>query len=256
MRAIDETAVDDPVEQSKQAIEDISPSVSSRVLEFEWINPNTRTLEKFQFTQEALGFFPVQEFNALLADTAKSFTDGTNGLKLGDLFSPKVRQQIEVPQGVALTEEGVNKVVDEIGVELIQGFFYLIKILPEFQLDVICMSLGVPPGQRAWVKEQLKQPISKNGLKIDEGFDILSVFIQQNVREIKRFLFEKATDLFSLAQREVLGDDQQSEEEPIEATALEIPTGTPVTEEPMPAPTSPGGTPSSTSSPDIPVNVL
>lgn len=249
MRAIDNSAIDDPVEQTKQAIEDIQPSIASRVVEFDWVNPNNGQREKFQFTQEPLGFYPVQEFNALLADTAKSFTDGTNGLALGDLFSPKIREQVEIPQ--SFTEDSVNEVVDEIGVELIQGFFYLIKILPEFQLDVMCMSLGIPPGQRTWVKQQLKQPVSQGGLTIDEGFDILSVFVAQNVREIRRFLFDKATDLFSQTRREVLGDDQPDEsEQPAEMEpVVDIPPSTAMNQPSTPEPPTPGGMPSSTSSP-------
>lgn len=250
MRQINDAAVDDPVEQSKQVIEDLKPSIVYRDIQFDnWINPNTRELASFTFRQEALGFYPVQELNVLLADAIKSFTEGSNGVKLGDLFKEEVRQQIPLPDSV--DEDSVNTLMSE-NEALISAFLHLVKILPDFQLDIMMLSLGVEPGAREWAKAQLKRPVSKGGLSIDDGFDILSVFITQNVREIKRFFAEKGRDLVSQIQRELLDGDQsegdQTETPDIEATAIPVPVPTP-TPVPAPEPSTPGGTPSNTSSP-------
>ena len=254
MRQIDDKAVDDPVEQSKQVLEDLKPSIIYRDIQFDsWLNPNTRELQSFTFRQEALGFYPVQELNVLLADAIKSFTDGSNGVKLGDFFKPEVRESIPLPQSV--DEDSVNQLVSENGA-LIAAFLHLVRILPEFQLDLMMLSLGVEPGARPWAKTQLKRPVSQGGLSIDDGFDLLSVFITQNVREIKRFFVEKGRDLVSQIQRELLDEGQSSDEEAktpdIEVTRIPVPETSPAP--PIPVPNTHGGTPSSTFSPVTLVN--
>lgn len=219
-----------PTEQSRAAIEAIESSVFQRDLTFKWIHPDGTLVDRV-YTQAQLGMFPVQEFATTVTEVLESFTEGELRMKLGELFQGKVQMPVN------LDADTVNSFVDD-NMAYIQAFFQLVRKVPELQLDVICLSLGVPRQERAWAKQQLAEPPHRGGLTVEEGFDLLITFIKQNASLLRETLVGKAKELGAVFMEEVL--DQIPD---LEGTATE-------TEK---APTSevastPGGTPSSTSS--------
>ena len=114
---------------------------------------------------------------------------------------------------------------------IIDVVFKLVEIAPDFQLDVIALSLGVHPRRVEWFKEAISDPPHRGGLTITEGFDILKTFIRQNASEIRDFFVDEATSLVKEFRLAVGMEDEEGESD-----------------------SSTGGTPSSTTSQDIQVS--
>lgn len=227
----EQIAATEQIAQSRQAIEALEPSVAPRELRFEWTDPAGQPIERV-YIQAQLGMFPTQEFTTRISEILDSFVQGEMGMKIGDLF----RGGLSMP--VTMDEGAVNSIVDE-NMELIKAFFKLLQVLPDLQLDIICLSLGVPRAERAWAKLQLQEPPHRGGLTVEDGFDLLEVFIKQNAPLVKDTVVGKAQSLVKVFRLEVLG---QAEEETV---VEEVET----TEEDLLS--SLGGTPSSTSSQDM-----
>lgn len=221
----------DRIRQNREAIEAMEPATATREWKFNWTHPNGQPIE-MTYYQEELGLFPAQEFVTIITEILDSFVDGEMGMKIGDLF----RGDVKMP--VTFDAESVNSVVED-NMQLIKAIVKLVQILPEFQLDIICLSLGVPRKEREWAKTQLSDIPKRGGLTVTDGFDILKYFIQQNASLVKETFLGKARELVDVFRLEILDLEPTS---PTDSTA----------EEEEMALSSPGGTPSSTSSPDIP----
>ena len=229
---------DDSVEKAKGAIEALDPSEERRIVKFDLMMP-TGVQEERTFIQEPLGFFLVQQFTTMMTDVVEGFVKGEYGVKLGELFRGDIRQQIAMP--AELNEESVNNIVTE-NMQIIEAFLQVIRLLPELQQDIFCLSLGVPRNQREWFKNAISEPPSRGGLTTDEGFDLIKAFIRQNAKHIRRFFEEQAQEVVEEFRLWVL----QEEPEQVDSTATEetIDHSEPST----------GGKPSSTSSQPIPAS--
>lgn len=227
-----ESEITRKIDENRQAINDLEPATPQREIKFDWLKPDGQPIAK-SYIQAELGMFPSQEFGTLVTSILDSFIKGEMGMSIGELF----RGEIDAP--VTLDAEAVTDFVSE-NVQIIQAFVKVVQIAPDFQKDVICLSLGIPRMERAWAKEQMSEPPHRGGLTVNDGFDILKVFIQQNATLLRETFLGKARELVEVFRLEVLG--QQTETEP--------------TEEEMPeeSEASLGGTPSSTFSLPTPVN--
>ena len=240
------TKVDEQVDQGRRMIEDLEPGIQVVERVFMWPGADGN-VHPVPYTQETLGMFPAQEWMNMMLAVVRDLLVGKYGIKIGELFksattssdSRSILQQI-VPE--ALDEDSVNKVVDS-NIDMIQAFLNLITIVPDLLHETIALSLGVRRKQREWFKDQISEPPSRGGLTVDEGFDILGTFVRQNGDSIRRFLGEKIQDLY----KEVMATLPQ-ETEPEQKDETETPT-------PKTDTSSPGSTPSSTSSQDIPASV-
>ncbi|MBA2725195.1 MAG: hypothetical protein H0U53_04325 [Actinobacteria bacterium] len=235
-------------QKNVDAIEALEPSVAERDVTFDWVLPDGKEVRRV-YTQAMLGMFPAQEFGTIVTSILKSFVQGDMGLKLGELF----RGEVSMP--TSFDADAVDKTVDE-NVHLISAFIKLVEILPEFQLDVLCLSLGVPRKECAWAKEQMQEPPRRGGLTVIEGFDLLKVFIQQNAELVRETVTGKARELVDVFRLEVLGHDLKpepgQEDETPSSTPMNTSTDQPIA--PWTSPSSHGLTPSSTSSPATPAS--
>lgn len=234
---VDDTEAAERIKQSRDAIEAIEPSdgAPSRTLTFHgWRLPDGSPVGDAgkSYVQAQLGMFPVQEFGVLVSGALNEFTQGDIGARIGDLF----RGDVQMP--VTMDSESVNKVVSE-NEALIMAFFKLMRMLPSFQLDVMCLSLGVPRREREWFKDCVQEPPHRGGLDVEAGFGILIYFVRQNARLIQDSVMGKARELVEVFQLEVLGRSKKTTSERSD-------------DHPQP---SPGTTPSSTSSVPIPASV-
>lgn len=233
----------DEVRRSREAIEAIDPSggYPEREITFSgWLLPDGQTRVDRTYIQAELGMFPVQEFTTLVTEVIDSFTEGEMGMKIGDLF----RGDIQMPDN--FDPSTVNDMVDE-NMALVKAFVKAVQMLPGFQKEIITLSLGVPRGERNWFKDCISEPPSRGGLRVDEGFDILIVFIKQNASLLKDTFLGKARELVDTFRLEVLGEETSSD------STSETETATSSVDQALSS--SPGGTPSSTSSPATPASV-
>ena len=182
--------------------------------------------KEFTWTQATLGFIPIQQFFNKIGREIRNFVKGEYGIKLGELMGPAMRQRIQAPE--KLDEGEVNRVVDE-NEGLIQAIVEAIQKIPDLELEIIGLSLGVRPGQMAWFKAAVSEPPHRGGLTIEEGFILLTTFVRQNHAAVRRFFEDQGKALFD------------------EISAIINP---PSAEEQADNQSSSGGTPSSTSSPD------
>lgn len=233
--------IQEQVEQSREAIEAIESSIETRTLTFTgWTQPDGRDAGERTYVQGPLGMFPVQEFTTQTTAILNSFIQGDMGLRIGELF----RGEVKMP--TQFDGETVDKVVED-NIELIKAFIKLVEMFPDYQKDIIALSLGVRRSEREWFKECISEPPHRGGLTLEDGFDILIWFIKQNAELIRRVGRGKARELVDTFALEVL--NRKPEEETENSSTEEQPK---TTEESF---DSPGGTPSSTSSPATPVNV-
>ena len=210
--------------KSEGAVEALMPSTSARTLRFNLVN-DQGVMQPYEFVQATLGFVPMQKFFNQVRREIQNFVKGEYGIKLGELF----RGEVSMPAASELVSADVDSVIEE-NQAIIDVVFKLVEIAPDFQLDVIALSLGVHPRRVEWFKEAISEPPHRGGLTITEGFDILKTFIRQNASEIRHFFVDEATSLvkeFRLA----VGLEEEGESD-----------------------SSPGGTPSSTTSQDTPVS--
>jgi hypothetical protein len=244
---ITEDEVDQQVADSQKAIESLESSVPHRIVKFNWFNTDGSPLVA-EYSQEELGFFGVQEFTTLTTDSVRELTREQKdefgnvispGLKISELFSNTDLQK-QMANPTTFDVEQLEKTVDQ-NEKLINGFLSLIKMLPGYQQEVLCMSLGVPRNNREWVKLQFQEPVSRGGLSVKDGFDLINTFIIQNAPVIRDFFAGQGKQLIATFQEHVLQQTPAEDE-----TTTEVPKA---------APASLGGTPSSTSSPDIQENV-
>lgn len=232
------------IQEAQEAIEAIEPAgkFPPREIVFRgWILPSGQVLEEKRYVQDKLGMFPVQEFTTITTTILNNFLQGDMGIRIGELF----RGEVQMPSD--FSPESADKVVQD-NIELIKAFVKLVEIFPDYQKDIIALSLGVRRGEREWFKDCISEPPHRGGLTVEEGFDLLTVFIQQNAKLIRRVAVGKAQDLVETFMLEVMEREPAQKEETETSSTDQTPA--PVQVEPP----TPGSTPSSTSSQDIPVN--
>lgn len=234
----------DPIGDSERAIEALEPSTSTREVKMNLLYPDG-TQREVVFIQAELGFLPAQRFFTRISREIKSFVDGEYGIQLGELFSGGLQARIKMPAN--MTEEAVNTVVSE-NQQMIEAFLKLIDIVPEFQTDVIALSLGVPRGNVKWFKEAIEEPPHRGGLTIKEGFELVRRFIRQNAVALRRFFEEEGKSLVAEFDLWVVHGGEKATKDSSEEEIV----GPGMTE---PVMSTPGGRPSSTSSPATPASV-
>lgn len=248
---------------SRQAIEAIDPpGFPDRVIKVKWLDPGYSQILEKDYTQATLGMFPVQEFTTLISETLQQFIDGDLGIKLGELFRGEIQAPVVTNEGGGIDAEAVEDFLSD-NMQIVQAFIKLVQKVPELQLEIMCLSLGIPRLERAWAKERMQEPPHRGGFTVPEGFDILIWFIRQNAELVRETVLGKAQDLVAEFQLHVLHSEDHEMYEgkarkkvPLESSSVSTETAsTAEAETPTPQPSSPGGTPSSTSSPDIPVSV-
>lgn len=203
------------LELNRHAITILRGSKIGRKLEFPMIGPDGQP-GIFEFYQDTLGMMPMQDFFTNVKTQIQSFVDGEYGFKLGELF----RGETEMPSAQEVigslatansggngsdgeaTGEDLDNVVDQYR-PFINAFFKLVDIVPGLEMDIYILSLGVEAQQEAWFRSAVSRPPSQGGFTIDEGFDILRMFIKQNARDIRRFFTEMATDLATTFREEM-----------------------------------------------------
>lgn len=233
----------DRIGEAERAIEALEPSTPAYEVRMNLLYPDGAQREVV-FIQAEIGFLPAQRFFTRVSREIKSFVDGEYGIKLGELFSGGFSARAMMPS--EMTEGAVNKVVSD-NQQMIEAFLKLVDIVPEFQADVMALSLGVPRGDVDWFKDAIEEPPHRGGLTIADGFELLRRFIRQNAVALRRFFEEEGKSLvaeFDLwvvheGVKQVILDDEKE-------------VGPGMTE---PDTSTPGGRPSSTSSQATPASV-
>jgi hypothetical protein len=219
--------VTEEINASNNALVALAAKAPGRWLRFNLLNRDGTGLEVREYYQSQLGLMPMQDFFNQVRQEVQNVVAGDAGFSLGELFTRG--GDMEIPKLGEATGEEVNELVQE-NMVLIQAVLDLIKRIPDFELDVYCLALGVHRNDKDWVKAALAEPPYRGGLSIDEGVDIMRQFLRDNIVAVQRFFTEDVPAIINDV-REILADLRP-------AATIDV------------ADLSTGGTPSSTTSPD------
>lgn len=229
---------DEVTAKAAHAIDSLEPTATaeapSKSREFMLWDYQAAQQVRREYQQAELGFLPAQRFFMMVNKKLKGFVDGEFGVTIGELFGGggDLRQQMKMPD--ELSETAVNDAVSQ-NEPLIRAFFTLVEMMPDLQMDIIALSLGVPRGEANWFRNAIEEPPARGGLTIDEGFELLEYFVIQNAGALRRFFTKKGRNLVEVINLYVIHQGQLPK--PPEDTATS------------------GGTPSSTSSLATPASV-
>lgn len=225
--------ITEQAQESRAALDALLPlhpeKAPPRELAFNWVTPQGNAVIK-RYVQAQLGLAGVEEFSTRLTEVVDSFMKGEFGIKVGELF----RGEVEMP--VQLDADETQAFVDE-NEQLITAFIKVLQIVPGLRLDITVLALGIPRLEREWAKGQLSEPPYRGGLSVEEGFDILTMFIRQNAVLLRRTLLGKARELVEVFRLEVL------DEEPTPTSSDSTPPSSGTTPPTTALSGSPGATP-------------
>lgn len=225
------------IQDSESALKAMLPGEAHLVWELNGIDAHGGE-HTLRYVQSELSFFEKQDFITLLGGYIDRFANGEFGIDLKDLFSGDLRSQVSIPTDVSA--EDAQKAIEE-NAELIKTLLKVVNSLPQLQVNLMLLALGVPPNERDFVSEILRGPVWKGGLTDDQAIVILKTFISQNAGPIRDFFSQKGQELVEHFQKEVL-DKSTEEKSPSgdtnggtpSSTTPQQPASTPQTSEPGP----------------------
>ncbi len=109
----------------------------------------------------------------------------------------------------------------------IEAFLEILGEVPEIEQDIMALSLGVRRRDRDDFKDAISQAPHLGGLTNTQAKDILVVFIQQNVRQIRRFLGEELQEI-GQALMEAVGELTPGRDEPSSGTTASNTSSPPI----------------------------
>lgn len=197
------------IQNSEDALKAMIPDVPHRIWHVHLRDADGVEWD-LRYVQSELSFFEKQDFTTLIGRYFDRFAEGEFGIGIKDIFSDDLRTKIAIPTEV--TPEAAEKMVDE-NTGLIKAIIKVVNELPDLQMKIILIALGVPPKERKAVAESLRGPVWKGGLTDDQGFDILKTFISQNAVAIRDFFLKRARDLVDHFQNEVFPQEEAEPED-------------------------------------------
>lgn len=177
--------VTEELNKSELVVAKLAAKAPGRWLRFELLDRSGTGFETVEFYQSQLGLMPMQEFFNRIRREIQNVMSGEYGTSIGELFTG----DMAAPKIEGATAADVNKLVSE-NMTLINAVLDLIQRVPDFELDVYCLALGVHERDVDWVKKGLSQPPYRGGLTIQEGPDIIRTFVRDNAAAVIRFFTE------------------------------------------------------------------
>jgi hypothetical protein len=183
----------DPVVKDEEPIA-VEEDVKKRVAHKEWnvrgkytIKYSNGELEDNIFDrtyiQKPLSYLAFGEFTGLVGRKLAEAMRGPDGLSLDRLTPGEASIPLEFNDGrVSIANEG--DVVDPI----IQGIARLASYVPDLMAEAQCIWLRVPNHERIRVVDIWSASTDEGGMTLDEGEEMLNIFIEQNYDELNTFL--------------------------------------------------------------------
>lgn len=138
--------------------------------------------DHLKFTQRPLSFFgKIEVFGALGGAVEKALQ---GGLSLGEILE-------DVPDSKSSVSEFAE------ADQFIKSIARLVQYAPDFLKELYVISLGVPSGERDYVKMIMELPEDEGGLSDDQGIQILETFVSQNWDVLLDFFTKKILPVFN-----------------------------------------------------------
>jgi hypothetical protein len=150
-----------------------------------------------EYDQKPLSYTSMIQFTGLLGRKIDEAMSGPEGLtlesvgELADIARTASSGQITLSRG------------DFAGIDsFVRGFAKLASYVPDIIDEAQCIWLRVPFRDRMLVREIWGKPVDEGGLSVDDGEEMLTLFIRQNYEELERFFAERLRRIGQAIQRE------------------------------------------------------
>lgn len=139
---------------------------------------------KRAYVQKPLSYHAFGEFTGLIGRKLAEAMRGPDGLSLDRLTPGEASIPLEFDDGQIRLAGGSDNVVDPI----IQGIAKLASYVPDLMGEAQCIWLRVPRSERPLLMDIWSRPVDEGGMSMDQGEEMLSIFIEQNYDELNSFL--------------------------------------------------------------------
>jgi hypothetical protein len=164
--------------QPENTVEVLEPAANSRTVKI-GLEP------QITYVQKPLSFFQKLEVFSVLGGALDKAMSGPDGLTIGQLF--------DGPSSMGSDLSAQNfRDADT----FIKAIVKLVQYAPDLLADLYLVILGVPRGERYFVKEMMELPEDQGGLSDEDGLGILETFVDQNWDVMVDFFTSKAIPLF------------------------------------------------------------
>ena len=174
-----EAAKPEAADDAKDVIDAIVPRV----------DPVARTLGdgKIERTyhQKPLTYFGKMEFFAEIGDAIDMAMSSENALTVNAMMNTVNAS------GIAGGQTDLDSFV--------AGITKLLRYAPNLLLNSYCIWLGIPHEDRPWARAAMVN--SEHGLRDEEGLDILEVFLDQNMDDVRAFFVVRLRALADRAKK-------------------------------------------------------
>lgn len=142
--------------------------------------------KKFErdYVQKPLSYLAFGEFTGLIGRSLAAAMKGPDGLSLDRITPGGASIPLEFKDGSVSIVDNGEDVIDPI----IQGIATLASYVPDFMAECQCIWLRVPRQERLHLIDIWARPVDEGGMSMDEGEEMLNIFIEQNYEELNTFL--------------------------------------------------------------------
>jgi hypothetical protein len=168
------------VVEDTASVEDFLDEITPKGAIREWIVRDISEgapLYERMYVQRPLSYFgKIEVFGLLGATVDKAMKDGMSidsVMQVGDVFAGQANNMDSFIGGIAR----------------------LAMYAPELLMELYCIGLGVPRGEREWVKSVWERPAAEGGLNDEDGLEILALFVEQNGEALRDFFTQKMPDV-------------------------------------------------------------
>lgn len=134
------------------------------------------------YVQKPLSYHAFGEFTGLIGRKLAEAMRGPDGLSLDRLSPGDVPLQYRDGK-ISLADTEDNE-IDPI----VQGIAKLATYVPDLMGEAQCIWLRIPRSERGMVLDFWSRPVDEGGMSMDEGEEMLELFIEQNYDELNGFL--------------------------------------------------------------------
>lgn len=139
---------------------------------------------KRTYVQKPLSYHAFGEFTGLIGRKLAEAMRGPDGLSLDRLTPGEASIPLEFNDGQISLAQDQDNIVDPI----IQGIAKLASYVPDLMGEAQCIWLRVPRSERPLLIDIWSRPVDEGGMSMDQGEEMLNIFIEQNYDEMNDFL--------------------------------------------------------------------
>lgn len=139
-----------------------------------------------EYVQKPLSYLAMMQFTGLLGRKIDEAMSGDEGLSIESITS--IVDVASYASGGSISA-GILSQGDFAGVDsFVRGFAKIAAYVPDIIAEAQCIWLRVLYQDRPALVEVWHKPVDEGGLSMDEGEEMLRIFIDQNYEELERFL--------------------------------------------------------------------